>query len=251
MAYAHTGAEYAWFKVLSDFGLSDQDVNEFLPGPAYLAWFRMGNLKRFGGPLPFHWHLKQADLQQWIVRRYKELGIRYALPAFAGFVPDQFRSLFPNTNFTTAPDWIGFHCKFSCLLMIDPTDELFLRIGKAFNREIVRLYGESDFFSADAFNEMPPSNTTDIKYLALVNRAVYESIVSVNRRAVWVMQAWLFLDESWTPDRVRSFLSLVPIGRLLLLDLYSESVCDIIELNMPQFKYFFNNISDILIFNAF
>lgn len=63
LVYAHTGAEYAWVNVLAQFGLTDQDVSEFLPGPAYLAWFRMGNLKRFGGPLPFSWHISQADLQ--------------------------------------------------------------------------------------------------------------------------------------------------------------------------------------------
>ena len=222
LAYAHTGAEYAWVKVLADFGLSDEDVSEFLPGPAYLAWFRMGNLKRFGGPMPFNWHINQGDLQAWIVHRYQELGIRYALPAFAGFVPDRFRDLYPQKNFTNASDWIGFDCKFSCLLMVDPTDELFQKIGKAFNTEIVRLYGVSDFFSADVFNELTPSST-DLDYLAQVNKAVYDSIASVNPNAVWVMQAWLFLDEFWIPERVQAFLSLVPIGRLLLLDLYSEA----------------------------
>lgn len=63
LAYAHTGAEYAWVNVLAQFGLSDQDIDEFMPGPAYLAWFRMGNLKRFGGPLPISWHITQGDLQ--------------------------------------------------------------------------------------------------------------------------------------------------------------------------------------------
>lgn len=156
------------------------------------------------------------------MQRYRELGIRYALPAFAGFVPDKFRSLFPTKNFTNASDWIGFNCKFSCLVMVDPVDALFQQVGEAFNREVVRLYGSSDFFSADVFNEMPPSSP-DPNYLAAVNRAVYDSIAHINPNAVWVMQAWLFLDPFWTPDRVQAFLSLVPIGRLLLLDLYSET----------------------------
>lgn len=107
--------------------------------------------------------------------------------------------------------------------MVDPVDPLFQQVGDAFNREVIRLYGPSNFFSADVFNEMPPTSS-DPTYLAQVNLAVYESIVNVNPKAVWVMQAWLFLDPFWTPDRVQSFLSLVPIGRLLLLDLYSESV---------------------------
>jgi hypothetical protein len=54
----------------------------------------MGNLKSFGGPLPISWHIDQAELQSLILQRYRELGINYALPAFAGFVPNQFRRFF-------------------------------------------------------------------------------------------------------------------------------------------------------------
>jgi hypothetical protein len=53
----------------------------------------MGNLKKFGGPLPFSWHMDQAELQLSILQRYRELGIKYALPSFAGFVPDKLREL--------------------------------------------------------------------------------------------------------------------------------------------------------------
>lgn len=63
LAYAHTGAEAAWANILPKFGLSGEDIDAFLPGPAYLAWFRMGNLKRFGGPLTSNWHISQGDLQ--------------------------------------------------------------------------------------------------------------------------------------------------------------------------------------------
>jgi alpha-N-acetylglucosaminidase len=48
----------------------------------------MGNLKKFGGPLPPSWHEDQADLQIQILKRYDDLGIHYVLPAFSGFVPD-------------------------------------------------------------------------------------------------------------------------------------------------------------------
>lgn len=51
----------------------------------------MGNLKKFGGPLPQAWHLDQVSLQKKILQRYDELGINYVLPAFAGFVPDKIK----------------------------------------------------------------------------------------------------------------------------------------------------------------
>lgn len=54
----------------------------------------MGNLKKFGGPLPKSWHLDQLGLQKRILKRYDELGVKYVLPAFAGFVPDQITRFF-------------------------------------------------------------------------------------------------------------------------------------------------------------
>jgi alpha-N-acetylglucosaminidase len=49
----------------------------------------MGNLKSFGGHLTDAWHTDQVDLLKKILQRYDELNIKYVLPAFAGFVPDQ------------------------------------------------------------------------------------------------------------------------------------------------------------------
>ena len=125
-------------QVFGDLGLTRQEIDNYLSGPAYLAWFRMGNLKKFGGKLTDNWHLDQVQLQKLILKRYNELGIKYALPvntnfiviskkkinlqikfisffvkAFAGFVPDQMQRLFPNTNFTISSDWVGFNCNYS------------------------------------------------------------------------------------------------------------------------------------------
>jgi len=113
LVYAHTAAEYSWIKVFADMGFTKNEIDDFFAGPAYLAWFRMGNLKKFGGPLPDSWHYDQFVLQKAILNRYNELGIKYVLPAFAGFVPDQIVRFYPNTSFTNARDWVGFSCNFS------------------------------------------------------------------------------------------------------------------------------------------
>ena len=49
----------------------------------------MGNLKSFGGGLPESWHTDQFNLLKLILRRYDDIGIKYVLPAFSGFVPDR------------------------------------------------------------------------------------------------------------------------------------------------------------------
>ena len=99
----------------------------------------MGNLKSFGGHLPNSWHKDQVDLLKLILRRYDDLGIKYVLPAFAGFVPDQIARIYPDGNFTKAEDWIGFKCNYSCVLMVDPMDPLFKQLGQAYVSQVSTL----------------------------------------------------------------------------------------------------------------
>ena len=47
-------------------------------------------------------------------------------------------------------------------------------------------------------------------------------MVAADPRAVYVMQGWLFLEDFWTYDRTKAYLSGVPLGSMLILDLYSD-----------------------------
>ena len=223
-----------------DLGLTRKEIDDYFAGPAYLAWYRMGNLKKFGGPLSNNWHDDQLRLQKFILSRYDELGIKYALPMFAGFVPDSTKTLFPNAKFITSNSWVGFNCNFSCVLMIDPTEPLFQRIGKAYNAEVIKTFGTSHFYSADVFNEMVPKSNSS-EYLSAVNKAVYASINSVDSDAVWLMQAWLFNSNFWDYNKVKAFLSGVPVGKLVLLDLYSET--------LPHYNNFSSYFGHMFVWN--
>lgn len=50
-------------------GLTQEEIDKYFTGPAFLAWGRMGNLHTWGGPLPRSWHLKQLYLQVGIGKR--------------------------------------------------------------------------------------------------------------------------------------------------------------------------------------
>ncbi|CAF4345414.1 unnamed protein product, partial [Rotaria sordida] len=52
---------------------------------------------------------------------------------------------------------------------------------------------------------------SDLEYLADVNAGIIQVMQTVDSNAIWVMQAWLFLSNFWTADRVKSYLSKVPI----------------------------------------
>lgn len=97
---AFTGQELVWSQLWRRYGVSQEGLDAFFTGPAFLAWGRMSNIRAFGGPLPTAWINQQADLQRLILARYKALQITPVLPAFNGVVPEEMATLFPEANIT-------------------------------------------------------------------------------------------------------------------------------------------------------
>lgn len=52
MPLAIVGMESAWRNMLLRLGYTEQEVGDFIAGPAFLAWWAMNNLEGWGGPLP-------------------------------------------------------------------------------------------------------------------------------------------------------------------------------------------------------
>lgn len=219
MPLALTGEEAIWQKVYKDMGLADEDLAGFFPGPAFFAWFYMGNLDGWGGPLPQSWVDSHRDLQKKIVARQRELGITPVLPAFSGHVPAALAQKFPQAKIRKMHGWVTFDPTY----MLDPTDPLFTRIGKAFILEQTRQYGTDHLYSADTFNENTPTSD-DPAFLAAAGKGVYEAMAAGDPQATWIMQGWLFYFESdfWGKPQVQALLKSVPTGKMILLDLFAE-----------------------------
>ena len=61
------------------------------------------------------------------------------------------------------------------------------------------------------------------RYLTEANANVYAAMTAADPRSVYVMQGWLFLNTGfWTSERVQAYLAGVPVGGMLILDLYSD-----------------------------
>ena len=77
------GLEEVWRKFLmEDYGYSQAEVDAYVAGPCYMAWFGMNNLQGWGGPNPTWWYERQAQLGKQIGDRMRELGIEPVLPGF-------------------------------------------------------------------------------------------------------------------------------------------------------------------------
>jgi alpha-N-acetylglucosaminidase len=218
MPLALNGQEAVWQKVWKEYGFTDEELNEFFPGPAFLPWFRMGNLNGHAGPLPQSWLDSQRELQKKILARERELGMTPVTPAFAGFVPPAFAKKFPKANVIKGSGWYGFDPTYR----LDPQDPLFLEIGKKFAEEYKKEFGADHFYLADTFMEMKPhftSNETKFEELSALGDTIYKSITSSDPEGIWLMSGWAFLDTFWGPDEVKALFSKVPKEKSIILDL--------------------------------
>ncbi|KAJ3683836.1 hypothetical protein LUZ60_014063 [Juncus effusus] len=223
---AFTGQESIWQKVFTDFNVSSKDLNDFFGGPAFLAWARMGNLHAWGGPLSDNWLYEQGILQKLITTRMIEFGMTPVLPSFSGNVPAALKKIYPSAKITRLGDWntVNGDKRWCCTYLLDPSDPLFIQIGKAFIQKQIEDYGDiTDIYNCDTFNENTPP-TSDPSYISSLGAAIYKAMSEGDKDAIWLMQGWLFYSDSdfWKPPQMKALLHSVPIGKMIVLDLFAD-----------------------------
>lgn len=226
MPLAMEGQEAIWQRVWKSFGITQPELDRYFTGPAYLPWHRMGNIDYFEGPLPQHWIDEKRILQRRILARMRELGMSPVVPAFAGFVPEGFKRLYPKAELFTEL-WSAQMPRQSKSLILHPGEaDLYRQIGSRFIQEYTQEFGPTHFYLADTFNEMNvPVGPNRGQDLAGFARTVYEGIRAGDPDGVWVMQGWLFRNDPkfWDNQAISAFLSGVPNDRLIVLD-YSNDI---------------------------
>ena len=221
MPLAIQGQEFIWQKVWRKFGMKDTEIRAFFTGPSHLPWQRMGNLDRFLGPLPQSFIDNQFELQKKIIQQERAFGMKPILPAFAGHVPKELKTLFPNIkinnlgSYDTGPENDAF--------FLDPMDSLFVEIQKAYLSEQQKLLGTDHYYGADPFNEMNPPSW-EPEYLASVAKKIYSGMKAIDPEAVWIQMGWTFYYDRkhWTNPRLEAMIKAVPQNRMIILDYFGE-----------------------------
>jgi alpha-N-acetylglucosaminidase len=164
-------------------GFSDSEILRFIPGPAYTAWWLMGNLEGWGGPITQKMIDDRVTLQKKILARMRELGIEPVLQGFYGMVPASLAVKFPSARIVDQGIWGGFR-RPSLLLSSDP---LFARMASIYYEEIGKLYGPTRFYGGDLFHEGGSTEGLDVAPLA---HGVQQAMLKANPDAVWLLQGW-------------------------------------------------------------
>lgn len=206
MPLAAVGMETAWRNVLLKLGYSDQEVGDFIAGPAFLAWWAMNNLEGWGGPLPESWYRNQEALQKKILARMKSFGMTPVLPGYCGMMPHDADTRL-GLDVVKGGPWNGY-TRPSNLLATDPR---FDEIADLYYKELTRLYGKADYYSMDPFHEM---GDVDVDY-GEAGRRLMDAMKRCNPKAKWVIQGW---TENPRPQ----LLDAIKPGELIILDLFSE-----------------------------
>ncbi len=235
MPLAITGTEKVLQAMWREQGFTDEQIRGFFTGPAHLPWLHMNMIAKWGGPCPQSYIDHGYKLQKKIVKRERELGMKPILPAFSGRVPLELQKKYPDKKISVLGTGWHMFKKPYYTYFLDPYDPLFAKLQKSFMDNMIKFYGTDHYYGVDPFNEVTPPSW-DLDYLAKTSRTIYDSMAAVDKDAVWMQMGWLFyFDNRWTNDRVKSLITSVPHGKLIMLDY----VCERTEI-WPQMDNFFD-----------
>lgn len=212
MPLAVLGTEAVWQNTLRHFNIPDEAIARFIPGPAYTAWWLMGNLEGWGGPVSQPWIDQQRDLQKKVIARMRELGMTPVFQGFYGMVPDTLRTMFPAARISYGGLWAGDEEGFRRPAFLDPSDPLFAEMASVYYAELHRLYGKTGFYGGDPFHE--GGNTKNINITKSAS-LIQKSMLDANPDAIWALQGWW---DNPTDELLRGVIR----EKTLVLDLYAE-----------------------------
>lgn len=215
LSLAIIGSENVWVNVLKKLGYTDNEINDFIAGPAFSAWWLMNNLEGWGGKNYKRWYERQTALQQQIIKRMKEFGIEPVLPGYCGMIPSNAKEKLNIDAVNT-----GLWCGYKRPLFILPNDNNFNKIAELYYQEQSKLYGAANFYAIDPFHEGGMSESIDMKQAGI---SIMNAMKKANKNAIWVAQGW-----QGNPNK--DMIEPLKNGDMLILDLHSESA--------PQWQHY-------------
>lgn len=224
------GQEEVLRQTFAEFGYTDEEVKEYISGPAYFAWFYMQNLYSIGGPLPDSWFEGRVELGRKMHDRMQTYGIDPVIQGFAGQVPDTFVEKNEGSVFTPECDWSGF-TRPSILKTYLTEEEIaqgkvdyYQSVADVFYAKQKNVFGDvSHYYAADPFHEGGATGNLD---LSEIYKAVQVKMLQVDPDAMWVMQQWQTNLNTWKMSKLDT-------KHTLPLDLNSTM--------NPEYSYFEDN----------
>ena len=216
------GLDVVTRKFLRELGVSENDINAYIAGPGFIAWFAMNNLEGWGGTInssstgvqmngnPDWWYTRQENLCRNMLQRMRELGMQPVIPGFSGQVPDCIRSYdgkidgFSSSHVLNNGTWAGGYTRPD---MLYPNSTTYEKFAAVYYKHLHDVMGVSEFYSIDPFHEggKPSAISNEdcypniMKHLDIYHDAVNnetKSTYRVNSKAKWIIQYWQGIPET-------------------------------------------------------
>lgn len=184
-ALVTAGLETVWQNFLRETGYPAAQIPNFIPNPAYAAWWNMGNLEGEGGPVSQTIIRNEAKLGRFLVKRMRELGLEPVLQGYVGFLPHDMPA--DKVKGTIIPQ--GKWCRqYNRPAVLQPTAEDFPKFAAIWYKHLRQVYGyQAKFFGGDLFHEGGSTGGTPLTPAA---QAVQAAMQKASRGSRWLIQAW-------------------------------------------------------------
>ena len=209
------GQEEVLRRTLKEFNYSDEEIKEFISGPAYFAWFYMQNMTSFGGPLPDNWFEERTELGRKMHDRMQTLGINPVLQGYSGMVPLDFKTKNPDAQIISQGGWSGFSRPHMLRTYVNEGQEdYFEKVADVFYEKQKEVFGDiTDYYAVDPFHE--GGNTGGLND-GKIYGTIQSKMIEHDKDAVWVIQHW---QGNPSNGKING---LADKSKALILDLNSE-----------------------------
>ena len=207
---ALVGTDVVWKNVLAEAGYKREDIDKFVAGPGFQAWWLMNNLEGWGGPNPDWWYERQEQLCKFILGRMRSLGMEPVLPGYGSILPSNAPEKM-GVNVIDQGYWCSGFRRPSFLL---PTDERYAEIAQLYYKHLEKVMGKSRYYSMDPFHEGGRTEGINLKEAFTT---IYKEMQKHSPGSTWVIQ-------SWDRNPRKEALDTIPKGGFIVLDLYSDGL---------------------------
>ena len=237
------GLDVVTRKFLRELGVSENDINAYIAGPGFIAWFAMNNLEGWGGTInspstgvnmngnPDWWYTRQEQLCRNMLQRMRELGMQPVIPGFSGQVPNCIVNYsingFSSGDVVNNGTWAGGYTRPDIL---KPNTESYRTFAKVYYKHLHEVMGVSELYSIDPFHEGSlPSGVTNATCYPNIMAELdnYYNGVSTNDKTKffvdeqpkWMIQYWQGVPQSGAFSAMSSY-----GDRFIGLDLFADNI---------------------------
>jgi hypothetical protein len=207
------GHEEIQRRFLLKYNYTEDQIRDYISGPAYFAWFYMQNMTGFGGPLPDNWFAHRVELGRRIHDRMQAYGIDPVLQGFSGMVPTDFKDKNPAASVIAQGNWVGFTRPNMLRTLETGAGDWFPRVAAEFYKSQKDVFGDiTNYYAVDPFHEGGNMGGMDA---GDTYRRIQDVMMEANSNAIWVVQQWQGNITAAKLDKLKK-------DHVLTLDLFSE-----------------------------